>query len=200
MTFLQVKRKIAYRILGSVSVLIFIGACSSAPVKIFGNDPIQGIWRLGDGRDYVEIDRCDKESVTLCGKLIAFAGGPDSRDYMTNDLMKWGSLLCQSLIVSHLKEQKVKGTYQGQFYDYSTGESYSMMLSLVNDFELTAWIYMGASEDEGIDWAVNSLSSGLDIYSSVSFLVRSTLGKEHLGERSVWRRSINPVAKCGHQL
>lgn len=177
-----------------------LAACATSPSSGEPSERmphmIEGYWAMGDAQNVIEMRPCKDDEQKLCGHLIEFAGGKDDRDYLHPGFLSWGQKLCDSLIVADLEQTEEPQIYTGTIYNPDEGQVYALIILVKSHDLIESRIYMGASIDEAISLSIGALTGDVGIFSTLSFLTRAGIGKEHLGETNQWTRHASAIDRC----
>lgn len=185
-----------------LSGLLVLGLASCATTKADkapeerASHMIEGYWSVGETRNVIHVRACKDDEDKLCGHLVEFDGEKNDRDYLHPSWFLWGQKLCDSLIVADLEQSAEEQIFSGTIYDPDEGQVYNLIVLLKTSDQIETRAYMGASIDEAISLGIGALTGDVGVFSTLSFLTRAGIGKEHLGENVEWRRHDGALNRC----
>jgi hypothetical protein len=192
----------------SLGICLFLtgtlGACAThAPQgevtpAVRNADPIEGTWRVGLSRTEIIIEPCEGgPEDELCGRLVAYEGEADQRDYANPDWLAWGQRLCGAVIVTQLKRKEDENLYAGYLYAPESGDTLYLELSMFMPSRISAKSFYGADLEEAVDLGISALLGGApSAYDILWLLTRATIGEEALGETQEWARVESAGRSC----
>ena len=159
---------------------------------------VEGWWRIGGTGTEIVIRSCEQgKRDDLCGRLVAFDGNLDQRDYANPDWLAWGRRLCGAVIISALRREEAEGVYSGRLYDPDSGDTLQLELRLHDSSEIQAKSFYGADIEEAADLGISALLGGVpSVYDVAWLLTRAVAGEEALNETQTWTRVDGVSGSC----